>query len=132
MNANDYLDIIQASTMCGEDSDCEGCPFETSTGDCHAATFENGLYDKALWAFGELRDELSRTRIRETATEPEEGQKVVFQVLSGMVYVGEYSIGYYKHLHGKYCSSVVVGWTEIPAFPREVGNILFKLPEVTP
>lgn len=67
MNANELLDIIKASTMCGEDSSCVGCPFEG--GDCKAGYFEDGLYAESLKAFNELRDILNRSRIRVTKEE---------------------------------------------------------------
>jgi len=69
MDANDYLDIIEASTICGEDAECENCPL-CLPDDCKVTHWNTNLYDKTKKAIAELRKIVGRSRIRKTVKEP--------------------------------------------------------------
>jgi hypothetical protein len=82
--------------------------------------------------FKSIKEYTNHSRVRIPTFElPENGQNVIFQAGSGAVFLGEYINGRFLHLHGSYCIGVVLGWTELPIFPKEVEHVLFHKPDGT-
>lgn len=80
--------------------------------------------------FKSIKEVTNHSRIRIPIFElPKSGQNVIFQSLSGSVFVGEYENGRFLHMHGSFCIGAVNAWAELPAFPKEVKHVLWHKPE---